>query len=147
MDIGIRTTDEGVACVPHEKWIQYGLGKPWTSLREPFGPGVRVLFVASKMFALFSVLRGRPYVNLKADPEEGHLLRMQYPNRIVQGYHMNKQHWITVFLDGGVPEEEIRNLMDASYGLVLGKLGRKARERLAQTGTAETAEDGRTDGG
>lgn len=31
------------------------------------------------------------------------------------GYHMNKQSWITVFLDGTVPFEEVCGMLDASY--------------------------------
>ena len=32
-------------------------------------------------------------------------------------YHMNKEHWITVLLDGSVPESEICDLIDLSYSL------------------------------
>lgn len=31
------------------------------------------------------------------------------------GYHMNKQHWITLRLDGSVPANEIFSLIDKSY--------------------------------
>ncbi|WP_044959607.1 MmcQ/YjbR family DNA-binding protein [Butyrivibrio sp. WCD2001] len=34
---------------------------------------------------------------------------------IMPAYHMNKQHWITVLLDGTVPEKQIFDLLDASY--------------------------------
>lgn len=30
-------------------------------------------------------------------------------------YHMNKENWITILLDGSVPEEEIKSLLDMSY--------------------------------
>ncbi|MBD5427766.1 MAG: hypothetical protein HDR39_00290 [Treponema sp.] len=33
------------------------------------------------------------------------------------GYHMNKQHWISVLLDGSVPAQDIFPLIDASYAL------------------------------
>lgn len=36
-------------------------------------------------------------------------------------YHMNKNHWITVLLDGSVEEEQILQLMDLSYCLVQGR--------------------------
>ncbi|ACI59477.1 protein of unknown function DUF419 (plasmid) [Rhizobium leguminosarum bv. trifolii WSM2304] len=32
-------------------------------------------------------------------------------------YHMNKQHWLTVLLDGTVPKQDILNLLDESYDL------------------------------
>ena len=32
-------------------------------------------------------------------------------------YHMNKEHWITVLLDGSVETEKIKQLIDLSYDL------------------------------
>lgn len=34
---------------------------------------------------------------------------------IMPAYHMNKLHWITVFLDGTVPQAKIYDLLDISY--------------------------------
>ena len=54
-------------------------------------------------------------VNLKCDPLFiGSLLEMDgyYP-----AYHMNKNHWISILLDGTVEEEQLRNFLDLSYRL------------------------------
>ncbi|MBE6876954.1 MAG: MmcQ/YjbR family DNA-binding protein [Ruminococcus sp.] len=54
-------------------------------------------------------------VNLKCDPLfMGSLLEMDgyYP-----AYHMNKNHWISILLDGTVEEKQIKNLLDLSYQL------------------------------
>ncbi len=32
-------------------------------------------------------------------------------------YHINKEHWITILLDGSVEKEEIKQLIDLSYEL------------------------------
>ncbi len=32
-------------------------------------------------------------------------------------YHMNKEHWITILLDGSVEKEKIKQLIDLSYEL------------------------------
>ena len=48
---------------------------------------------------------------------------------VIPGYHMNKDHWNTVILNGTIPREEIENMIDTSYALVVKKL-RKA-DRLA----------------
>lgn len=37
------------------------------------------------------------------------------------GYHMNKQHWITILLDGSVSEAKILDFLDRSYDLVEGR--------------------------
>ena len=34
---------------------------------------------------------------------------------ILPAYHMNKQHWVTVILDGTVSEEQVCSLIDSSY--------------------------------
>lgn len=40
-------------------------------------------------------------------------------------YHMNKKHWLTILLDGSVPEEDIRFLLDMSYTLTAPKRRKK----------------------
>lgn len=52
---------------------------------------------------------------LKCDPVMIGSLRSQ-PG-ILPGYHMNKEHWISIVLDGSVPGEQARNLVDLSYDL------------------------------
>ena len=46
---------------------------------------------------------------------------------------MNKAHWNTVGLQGGVPAAEIRAMADASYALVRAGLPRAARDALGAT--------------
>ena len=36
---------------------------------------------------------------------------------ILPAYHMNKEHWITVLLDGSCPKEKVFGLIDFSYSL------------------------------
>jgi predicted DNA-binding protein (MmcQ/YjbR family) len=40
---------------------------------------------------------------------------------------MNKKHWNTVEIDGGVPEAELRKMIDHSYELVIKSLPKAAR--------------------
>ena len=42
-------------------------------------------------------------------------------NKILEGYHMNKNSWITIRLDESVEIEEIYKLIDNSYKLSLEK--------------------------
>ncbi len=41
-------------------------------------------------------LNGHAIINLKVQPEHGAMLRDFYPY-IRTGWHMNKQHWISIF--------------------------------------------------
>jgi predicted DNA-binding protein (MmcQ/YjbR family) len=45
------------------------------------------------------------------------VLRESY-EAILPGYHMNKKHWNTVLLDGTLPLQLVRELIDHSYELV-----------------------------
>jgi predicted DNA-binding protein (MmcQ/YjbR family) len=95
------------------------LSKPGAEESTPFGPDVLVYKVGGKMFALTSPDEFPARMNLKCDPERAVLLRDEYDS-VLPGYHMNKKHWNTILLDGGVPSSLIRELIDHSYNLVVG---------------------------
>ncbi|TCZ79902.1 MmcQ/YjbR family DNA-binding protein [Paenibacillus albiflavus] len=111
-----------------QQWIDYCLTKRGTSLTTPFGPEVIVMKVGTKMYALFPS-DGTPTVSLKCDPLRADLLREQYPE-ITPGYHLNKQHWNTVALDGNLAKADIQGLIDHSYELVVKKMTKAERESL-----------------
>ncbi len=54
-------------------------------------------------------------INLKHIPEMIGGLRKE--EGIFPAYHMNKEHWITVLLDGTVEMKKVCNLIDISYDL------------------------------
>lgn len=53
-------------------------------------------------------------VNLKVGDLLFHDMLVQQPG-IMPAYHMNKQHWITVLLDGTVAKEQVFDLIDMSF--------------------------------
>ncbi len=55
-------------------------------------------------------------INLKCDPLLCGSLRLQ--SGILPAYHMNKESWNTVLLDGTVDLEQLGLLLDISYDLV-----------------------------
>ena len=62
-------------------------------------------------------------------PEEGEFLRRQYAD-IIPGYYMNKQHWNSVYLDGAVPDDVLRGMVDQSYALLLASLTKQQRAQV-----------------
>ncbi len=54
-------------------------------------------------------------VNLQVDPVMSGSLRAA--QGIFPGYHMNKEKWITVALDGTIDREQIAILLDISYDI------------------------------
>lgn len=56
-------------------------------------------------------------LNLKTEKLLSGSLRKQ--KGIYPAYHMNKEHWISVFLDGSISFEDLKELIDMSYSLTL----------------------------
>lgn len=95
----------------------------------PFGDGVAVFKVGGRMFALVSLDAEPGSVNLKCDPELALALRAKYA-AVRPGYHQNKRHWNTVELDGSIEDDELREMIDHSYELVVNQLTRRQRDLL-----------------
>lgn len=107
------------------------LKKKGTTEEIPFGPEVLVYKVMGKMFALIAWEEDPLRLNLKCDPDLALALRDKYP-AIIPGYHMNKRHWNSIILDGSLPENEILAMIDDSYDLVVKKLKKAEKEKLAR---------------
>ena len=72
---------------------------------------------------------GRELLTLKCDPLLAELLQKEYAD-IVPGFYMDKRNWISVFLDGAVPDDVLRELCQGSYALVLGKLPKRLQREI-----------------
>jgi predicted DNA-binding protein (MmcQ/YjbR family) len=103
--------------------------KPGSAEDYPFGDGAAVFKVAGRMFALVSLGAPPGSVSLKCDPRLAEDLRARYA-AITAGYHLNKRHWNTVELDDSVPDEELLDLIDHSYDLVVASLTKAQRNSL-----------------
>nr|WP_171319273.1 MmcQ/YjbR family DNA-binding protein [Acinetobacter sp. CFCC 11171] len=102
---------------------------PETTCSQPFGEGCDVFKVMDKVFMLSFHLEGKAAVNLKVLPDNGAMLKDIYPF-IRAGWHMNKQHWISVFTDEELEEELLQDLVLNSYELVVSKLNKGQRQRI-----------------
>lgn len=102
--------------------------KPDTLLTTPFGPRPHVYKTAGKMFALCGHLDGEEVVSLKCDPERSAMLRLTFP-AITAGYHLHKDHWNTIKLDGSVPASLIRELIDHAHDVIRASARPSARKR------------------
>ena len=105
------------------------LDLPETTCSQPFGEGCDVFKVMDKVFMLSFHLDGKAAINLKVLPDNGTMLRDIYPF-IRAGWHMNKQHWISVFADKELEEELLQDLVLNSYDLVVSKLNKGQRQRI-----------------
>lgn len=114
-----------------EAFREHCLSYPGTEETFPFDEVTLVFKVMGKMFALISLNSDPRRCNLKADPEWAEELRESH-HQIIPGFHMNKKHWNTVYLEDGLEEGLIVELIKHSYDLVVSKLTKKLKAELAE---------------
>jgi len=118
-----------MTAVDLESFREYCLSKPAANEGTPFGEDVVVFKVGGKMFALAALDEVPATVNLKCDPDLALEWRDRY-EQVQPGYHMNKKHWNTVEIGTGIPDAELRKMIDHSYELVVKGLPRATRKKL-----------------
>lgn len=127
------------------QFSNYLLQKPETELTYPFGQEVEVFKVKGKMFATLALGKmgkgdnnngekenAHWWMNLKCEPSEALILRDIF-SAVLPGYHMNKQHWNTIILNGTIPRGEIERMIDNSFLLVVKKMPKKAQQSVLLT--------------
>ncbi len=102
-----RTPNFGVLRHPNGKWYAVVMDIPKSKIGLP-GDG------------LIDVM------NVQVDPVMSGSLRAT--TGIFPGYHMNKEKWITVLLDGTLAMEQIAILLDISYDIAGAKSSKKRRK-------------------
>jgi predicted DNA-binding protein (MmcQ/YjbR family) len=111
-----------------EELRDYCLQKPGSTESFPFGEDTLVFKVREKIFLLTGLSDGNRF-NAKCDPERAIELRERY-DEVQPGYHMNKKHWNTVYMDGGLTTKQLHEIIDHSYTLVLDRLPKKIRDEI-----------------
>jgi predicted DNA-binding protein (MmcQ/YjbR family) len=99
-----------------EELREYCLSKKGVTEDIPFGDDTLVFRVMNKIFVLVN-LEGEMHINLKCNPARAIELREEYP-AIIPGYHMNKQHWNTIIMNGTLKNEIVLQMIDHSYDLI-----------------------------
>ena len=117
---------------------EYCLAKPRVTEGTPFGETVLVFKIGGKMFALAALDEVPTTVNLKCDPDLALDLRDRY-EQVTPGYHMNKRHWNTVEIEGGITDAELREMIDHSYDLVARSLPKPRAKVAARSRRNSTA--------
>jgi predicted DNA-binding protein (MmcQ/YjbR family) len=113
----------------YDSLCAYLEAKPAVRRDMPFGPDVLVFKVLNKMFALVAWQADPITLSIKASPMDVIILQQQF-TAVKPGYHLNKKHWITVTLDGSMPDDELKAIIDESYALVIGKISQSDRSKI-----------------
>ena len=104
-------------------------GLPGSQETFPFDATTLVFKVGGKMYALTDVQGDPVTLSVKVRPERGEELRAAH-GAIMPGYHLNKRHWVTLRLDGTLPEGMPGELLGDSHALVVKGLTRAQRAEL-----------------
>ena len=103
-----------------KKILEFGLMFPDTYQDAPFHDEnwQLVRYKGNNKAFLWTYERnGYININLKCSPLRGAFLR-EYYKSVLPAYHQNKEHWITVVLDGNIPNKEIKIMISESYNLI-----------------------------
>ena len=90
--------------------LEYGLSFPDTYQDAPFHDDnwQLVRYSGNKKAFLWTYEKeGFLNINVKTDPDKAFFWRDIY-SAVRPAYHQNKRHWITVVLDGTIPDKDIR---------------------------------------
>ena len=107
---------DGVTCVfrhiDNRKWFGIAMVIPYRTIGIGKAGSVDILNVKCDPIMIGS-LRGKPGFR--------------------PAYHMNRDKWITILLDGSAGREEIKALLAMSYGMTASKIRRKTHVQTDET--------------
>ena len=108
--------------------LAYCLAKPGAWPDEPWGDGV-VAKVATKIFAFLGADSATPSVGVKcgATRDAANEWLARYPDDATAMAYIGRSGWNSLRLGGAIPDDELREAVDASYETVVSKLPRKDR--------------------
>ncbi len=71
-----------------------------------------------KSFATVFERNGKIWINVKCEPNFTYFWRNAFEG-VIPAYHMNKEHWNSIILDGTVPDDAIMSMIADSYKLTI----------------------------
>jgi predicted DNA-binding protein (MmcQ/YjbR family) len=112
----------------HDELVAYCMAKPGAVPDEPW-EGDLVAKVGGKIFAFL----GGDGLGVKCgrDSDEAAELRHRYPEHVTVMAYIGRHGWNSVRVDGTIPDEELRELVDESYAAIVAKLPKRLRPQTA----------------
>jgi predicted DNA-binding protein (MmcQ/YjbR family) len=98
----------------------------------PFDEVTLVMKVMGKMFAMIPLDADRLCIVLKCDPRKAVALREKY-GCVEPAFHMNKTYWNCIYINGEMPDSEVKEWIRHSVDEVVKKLPKK--QQLLYYGT------------
>lgn len=114
-----------------EEILAYALSLEGANVRYPYGDSPLVLSTPT-VHEFAEMYEGTEplHIVLKCQPDHAIRLREQYPDTIHPGYRCCKRTWNSVFIDGRIPDNEIKEMIRTSYTLAM-KLRQKKKKAVS----------------
>lgn len=109
-----------------EDVVAYCLAKPGAEETYPFGDAELVAKVGGKGFAFIGLESGTVGVKCGATADAAAEWRDRFPQAITISAYIGRYGWNSVRL-GGVPAEDVRDLLDLSYDSIVARLPKSKR--------------------
>lgn len=105
--------------LPHAEEYQ-----PWT---EPQYQMPATFTIGVKWFCIVDM--DMKFIDAKFDPEQVKEMQSRYKDAF-PAWHMNKEHWLGIWLESDVPDYVIKSLIQDGYSLIVKHLPNKKRTEL-----------------
>ena len=118
--------------ITRNRILEYGLSFPDTYQDAPFHDDnwQLVRYKGNKQAFLWVYEKdGFVNLNVKTEPEKAFFWRDVY-SAVRPAYHQNKRHWITIVLDGSIPDKDVRLMIAESYDLISDSPSRRIYEAV-----------------
>jgi len=109
-----------------DELVAYCLAKPGATEDYPWGEEELTAKVGGKVFAFIGLTGGSVGLKCGANSDEAGQWRQRYPDAITTSAYIGRYGWNSVRLDG-VPDDDLRELVDASYDDVVARLPKSKR--------------------
>jgi predicted DNA-binding protein (MmcQ/YjbR family) len=117
--------------------IEYCLAKAGAEETYPWGDGELVAKVGGKAFAFIGLGDGKSVgVKCGTNAEAAGEWRDRYPSAITISAYIGRYGWNSVSLDGAVPADEVRELLDLSYDSIVATLPKAKRPHHVHKSTS-----------
>ncbi|MCV2488032.1 MmcQ/YjbR family DNA-binding protein [Geodermatophilus sp. YIM 151500] len=110
-----------------DELIGYCLAKPGAEETYPWGDAELVAKVGGKAFAFIGLDGGTVGVKCGRTADEAAEWRERYPGAVTISGYIGRYGWNAVDWTGPVPDDEVRELIDASYTAAVAALPRSRR--------------------
>ncbi|MEO6703905.1 MAG: MmcQ/YjbR family DNA-binding protein [Jatrophihabitantaceae bacterium] len=106
--------------------LEYALSKPGAWADSPWSEDHHLAKVGNKIFLFPGEVDGRAAITVKNTPEAVEEIKLRYPEDAGPARYLNKRLWVRVIIDK-LDEEQVCELIDDSYDLVVAKLPKAQR--------------------